>query len=235
LITDADCFPERDWLKACSNKFARDYDLIFGVAPFYQHKNLVNRVSCFENLRNAILSFSMASINLSYTAAARNFGFTKKLFDTLGGYSNTKETISGDDDLLLREAVKKNMKIGTVTNRNSFIYSETKKTFSEYFQQRARHTQTSFYYLVRHQLLLGIWHLLNISFVLSPLMIFINPLYGVLFPLKIILDLLTVKFSQKKFGYKFSVFEIFYLQIFYEFFLIVHFFNARFTKVKWKQ
>jgi cellulose synthase/poly-beta-1,6-N-acetylglucosamine synthase-like glycosyltransferase len=234
LITDADCRPEKNWLKSYSKKFEQDYDMLFGIAPFFRHKTLVNRISCFENLRNSVLSFSLASISLPYTAVARNFGFCKSTFKSLEGYSKTKDTKSGDDDLLLREAVKKNMKIGVVTEPGSFVYSETKKTFAEYFQQKARHTQTSFYYLKKHQLILGLWHLLNLAFLFSPLLILFNPLYGILLPVKILIDVSVIKSNQKKFSYDFSTVEIIYLQIFYELLLIIHFLNARFTDVKWK-
>lgn len=234
LITDADCQPQSNWLEAYSRKFNLGYDMLFGIAPFYQNKSLANRIACFENLRNSLLSFSMASIGLPYTAAARNFGFTKKAFETLGGYSNTKDTISGDDDLLLREAVKKKMRIGVVNEPGSFVYSQTKKTFKEYFQQKARHTQTSFHYLKKHQITLGFWHLLNISLLFSPLLMFFNPLFGILLPAKLLIDFVIVKSNQKKIGYKFSIPEIFYLQIFYETLLIIHFLNARFSDIKWK-
>lgn len=234
LLTDADCRPDTQWLKAYSNKFSLGYDMLFGIAPFYQRDKLVNKIACFENLRGSFLSFTMASLGLPYTAAARNFGFTKKAFDSLGGYSNTRNTISGDDDLLLREAVKKKMKIGVVTESGSFVYSESKKTFKEYIQQRARHTQTSFHYLKKHQVIIGFWHLLNLSFLFSLLLMFFNPLWGILLPAKLIIDFIVVKSNQKKFSYKFSVIEIFYLQILYELLLVFHFFNARFSEVRWK-
>jgi cellulose synthase/poly-beta-1,6-N-acetylglucosamine synthase-like glycosyltransferase len=234
LITDADCRPQSNWLKACSIKFNSGNDILFGIAPFYQHEQLVSKIACFDNLRGSLLSFSMASLGLPYTAAARNFGFTQKTFELLGGYSKTRDTISGDDDLLLREAVRNKMKIGVVTGSGSLVYSEAKKTFKEYFQQKARHTQTSFYYLIKHQLSLGLWHLLNFSFLLSPLLMFFNPIFGVLFPAKLLKDFVMVKSNQKKFGYKFSTLEIFYLQITYEILLIIHFFNARFSDIKWK-
>ncbi|NWG28158.1 MAG: glycosyltransferase [Ignavibacteriaceae bacterium] len=234
LITDADCTPQKKWLECFSKKFQQDYDLLFGIAPFYQRNNFVNKIACFENLRISILSFSMAFLGLPYTAAARNFGFSKKAFESLGGYSRTTDTISGDDDLLLREAVKNKMKIGVVNETGSFVYSETKKTFKEYFRQRARHTQTSFHYLKRHQVILGFWHLLNLAFLFSPLMILFNPLFGILLPSKLISDIAVVKSNQKIFGYRFSVVEIFYLQIFYEILLVFHFFNARFSEIRWK-
>lgn len=234
LITDADCRPETKWLKAYANNFNLGYQMLYGIAPFYQHNNLINNISCFENLKGSLLSFSMASYGLPYTAAARNFGFTKNAFESLGEYSKTKDTISGDDDLLLREAVKSKMKIGVVTETGSFVYSETKNSFIEYFQQKARHTQTSFHYLKRHQVILGFWHLLNLSFLFSPLLMFFNPLLGILLPAKLIIDFIVVKSNQIKFSYKFSIAEIFYLQIFYELLLIIHFFNARFSEIRWK-
>ena len=234
LITDADCRPEINWLKSYAKKFTQGYAMLFGMAPFYQKKNLVNKISCFENLRSSVLSFSMASIGLPYTAAARNFGFSKNAFESLGGYSRTKDTTSGDDDLLLREAVKNNLKIGVVTEPGSFVFSETKKTFSEYFQQKARHTQTSFHYLKKHQLMLGFWHLLNLTFIFSPLLMILNPLFGFLLPAKFLIDIFVVKSNQKKFNYDFSTVEIIYLQVIYELLLVVHFLNARFADIKWK-
>ena len=234
LITDADCKPKKDWLGIYSAKFESDCDLLFGIAPFYQNESLVNKISCFEQLRSSLLSFSMARLGLPFSAAARNFGFTKKAFKAIEGYSNTKDTLSGDDDLLLREAVKRKLKICSVTEPGSFVYSETKKTFKEYLQQRARHTQTSFHYLKKHQFILGFWHLLNLMFLFSPLLIFVNVWFAMLFPAKLIIDFITIKSTQNKFGYKFLFTEIFYLQIFYELLLVVHFINARFSEIKWK-
>lgn len=234
LITDADCRPQKYWLQAYSEKFESGYDVLFGIAPFYKKKHLVNRISCFENLRNSFFSFSLALFGFPYTAAARSFGFAKKAFESIGGYSNTKDTLSGDDDLLLREAVKRKLKIGVVTATDSFVYSETKKTFKEYFQQRARHTQTSFHYLKKHQLVLGFWHLTNLLFLFSPLLTFINVWFGILLPAKLLIDMIVIKLTQKEFGYKFSFTEIFYLQILYEIFLVVHFLNAQFSEIKWK-
>ena len=126
------------------------------------------------------------------------------------------------------------MKIGIVTESGSLVYSETKKTFSEYFQQKARHTQTSFHYLKKHQLVLGIWHLLNLAFLFSPLLMILNPLFGILLPLKLLTDFSVVKSNQKKFSYNFSTTEIIYLQIIYEILLVIHFLNARFADIKWK-
>ena len=233
-ITDADCLPETNWLLCLSSKFNADCDFTFGIAPFYQTNKLVNKVSCYENFRNSMLAISAANFGLAYTASARNFGFKKDAFEKLGGYKNTTETISGDDDLLLREAVKKGLKVCTLTSPGSYVYSETKKTFKEYFSQRARHTQTSFHYPFKQKLFLASWHLMNLVFVFSPAFIFINKIFILPFLIKILFDTAIAIIYQRKFGYRFLIFEVIYLQLIYEIFLIVHFIKAKFGKIEWK-
>ena len=234
LITDADCRPENNWLNYYSEKFSEGFDFVFGNAPFIQDINFVSQVSCFENMRSSILTFAAAKIKFSYSASSRNFGFKKGSFEKIKGYSNTTETLSGDDDLLLREAVKHKLKIGIILNTGSFVYTSAKNNFREYFNQRARHTKTSFYYLPGRQIILALWHLVNLFLLLSPILVLFNKLFFLLFIIKLLFDLLTVKVLQNKFGYKFTSLEIIYLQILYEVFLVVHFVNALFKKDKWK-
>jgi cellulose synthase/poly-beta-1,6-N-acetylglucosamine synthase-like glycosyltransferase len=181
-----------------------------------------------------LLAISAANFGLAYTASARNFSFKKNVFEKIGGYKNTTETISGDDDLLLREAVKKGLKVCTLTSPDSYVYSETKRTFKEYFSQRARHTQTSFHYPFKQKLILALWHLMTLAFVFSPAFIFINKIFILPFIIKVIFDTSTTIIYQRKFGYRFSLFEVIYLQFVYEIFLIVHFIKANFGKIEWK-
>ena len=234
LITDADCIPEENWLKECSKKITSKCDFYFGIAPFIQRKNLVNKISCYENFVNSLLSISASKINLPYTASARNFGFKKEAYENLGGYVKTTDTISGDDDLLLREAVKNKLSICSLTSPGSFVYSETKNTFKDYFSQRARHTQTSFYYPLKQKLFLAVWHSLNIAFIFSLVFMFISFLFVLPFLIKIILDVTRAILYQKKFSYRFKIYQVIYLQILYEFFIVMHFFNARFRRIEWK-
>ncbi|UCH65626.1 MAG: hypothetical protein JSW63_00390, partial [Ignavibacterium sp.] len=109
-----------------------------------------------------------------------------------------------------------------------------KNTFKDYFSQRARHTQTSLFYPLKQKLFLTVWHSFNIAFLLSPLLMFFNILFVLPFIVKIILDVTRAIIYQRKFTYNFKVYEVIYLQIIYELFLIVHLFNARFRKIEWK-
>jgi len=233
LITDADCIPESEWVKSFTSRFSEGYDLLFGIAPFYQNDGFVNRIACFDELRGSLLSFGLANMGYPYSAAARSFGFTKPAYEKIGGYRNTTETLSGDDDLLIREAVKNDLKIGTVTSVNSKVYSEAKTTLREYILQKARHTSTSNYYLFKHQVILAIWHLVNLVFLFSPVISGLSKLFLIPFFLKLGVDWILVNKFQKRFGYTFGRIERIYLQIIYELLLIVNYLLSFFRKNKW--
>ncbi|MFA4923856.1 MAG: glycosyltransferase [Ignavibacteriaceae bacterium] len=234
LFTDADCSPQINWLKAFSNKFSLNFDLLFGFAPFIFKQTFANHFFCFENFRTTLLTFTAASFGLPYSAASRSLGIKKETFLQLGGFSKTLQTLGGDDDLLIREAVKNKCKIGIVAGDKSLVFSNTQESFTDYFLQKRRHTATSFHYLLRHKLFLGFWHLINILAIDSLFFIPFFPEAGFIFLSKIFCDYFIVYSFQKKFKYKFSFGEIFFFQILYECFLVFHFFSAKFFKVKWK-
>ena len=234
VITDADCQPEVNWLNSVAGALDYGYDFIFGVAPINSGTTLVEKLSAFENLRNTYLNISAVGMNIPYSAAARSFAFRKSSFERLGGYTKTTDTISGDDDLLLREAVKHKMLIGTFIEGDAFVYSAAPKSFNEYFLQKQRHLQTSFHYLLKQKMFLGFWHLINLISLFSVVLVFISPVLILPFIIKFIYDLFIVLRHQKKLGHAFKFYEVIYLQILFEVFIIINFFNSVSGKSVWK-
>lgn len=233
MITDADCQPEPDWILSFNAGFSKGYDLLFGPAPFFETGTLINKISRFENLRSSILTFSLCRAGLPYSAAARSFGFTKEAYNKVKGYENTLETASGDDDLLIREAVKHKLNISCILDDNASVFSETKNTFKEFVKQKSRHTSTANFYLFKHKILLALWHSVNLAAVFSPVSLLFFPYFAFLLPVKLLFDLVVCRLLQKIFGYKFNLFEIFYLQIVYEFMLVINYLISFGRKNKW--
>lgn len=234
LITDADCEPAKEWINSFANSFKNENDFLFGIAPYKATKSITNLISRFENLRANIIVFAFAKLGIPYSASARSFGFSKKAFNKIGGYKNTTETLSGDDDLLLREAVNNKFKIGVITNSDAFVFSKTKEKFSEYVNQKSRHTSTSLHYSLKNQLLLGSWHLLNLISLFS---IFALP-FGTefIFPLfiKLVIDLFILNNFLNNFGYKINPLWFIILQINYELNLIYFFFKGLKFSNRWE-
>lgn len=234
MITDADCIVPPLWLQLYSEKFMEGYEFIFSPAPFFQKKFLVNKISCFENLRSSFLTFSFYKMGMPYNCFGRNMGFSKKLFNETQGYENTLEVLSGDDDLLLREAVKRNFKIGIIEENEVFVFSNTKKSFKDYLKQKSRHLKTSHYYSLKVQILIGLWHVINLVMLFSLLLVPVKLIIGIIPLTKIIFDIAVVKSNQKKYLYNFKIHQIIYLQVLYEFMLIINFLNSFIKKDVWK-
>lgn len=234
LVTDADCRPSKYWLRSFSAKFSEGYDVLFGAAPFFKQKGLINKISRYENLRSGILTFAATGLRFPYSAAARSFGYTKEAYNKLNGYHSVSDAIAGDDDLFIREAVKAEMRVGTVLDADSFVYSETANSLPEYLKQKARHLSVSGKYLFTHQLILGLWHGLNLAVLLLLPLSLISAKFLILPAVKIICDILLTAFSQKKFGYNFRLYEILYLQFIYEIFIVINYINGVLKPVKWK-
>ncbi len=173
--------------------------LFLVLHQYILEKHLVEKLSAFENLKNSYLTIAAVGLNIPYSAAARSFGFRKTSFERIGGYSNTTETLSGDDDLLIREAVKNKMLIGTVIEPDALVYSAAPKNFNEYFKQKKRHLQTSFHYLLKQKLFLGFWHLINLISLLSIVLGFISPILALPFAVKVVYDLFVVTKHQQAF------------------------------------
>ena len=234
IITDGDCLLQNNWLLFFAIKFSLGFDIVFGASPFIKTGSLINKISCFENLRSTILTFTAATFGLPYSATARSFGFTKNIYEKINGYKNTAETLGGDDDLFIREAIKQKAKIGCFIEKGGLVFTDSVSSFKDYLKQKARHTSTSFYYLPKHKFLLGAWHLSNLFLLISPFLFFINILFPVLFIFKILIDLVLIKRMQKLINYNFNPFEVIYLQIIYELLLIVNIFNSKLSDIKWK-
>jgi len=233
-VTDADCEVSADWLNYLSSEFVSGYDFIFGPGPFYQRNGFINNISCYENLRSTLLNLFFYSLRLPFSTSARNFGFQRKSFDEIGGFSHTLQTISGDDDLLLREAHLHKQKISFFHGKDSHVFSETSESLRDYIRQRSRHTQTSFHYLPKHQLALLIWHVSNIIIISSPFLIIFSPVFLLPFFIKIVLDICLVKYFEVKLLYKFPVIKLPVLIVSYEFFIILNFFTSLNKKSGWK-
>ncbi len=233
LITDADCEPAENWINSFANEFSKN-DFLFGIAPYRATKSITNLIARFENLRANIIVFAFAKLGVPYSASARSFGFSKNAFNKIDGYTNTTDTLSGDDDLLLREAVKNNFNIGMITDSDAFVFSKTKEKFSKYVNQKSRHTSTSIHYSLKSQLLLGVWHIINLISLFS---IFLLP-FGTefIFPLfiKLVIDIFILNNFQNNFGYKINPLWFIALQINYELNLIYFFLRGLKFSDRWE-
>lgn len=146
LFTDADCKPfSKNWISLMANEFSEKKQIIVGYGGYFQTKNFLNNLICYDSYMIALQYFTAIEFGFPYMCVGRNMAYTKTLWKNVNGFENHKKIKSGDDDLFLKEAAtKKN--IATVLNKNSFTFSETKTSFNDFLKQKSRHTTTAKYY-----------------------------------------------------------------------------------------
>ncbi len=232
-ITDADCIVEKDWLKSISTKISQGYDLVFGYSPLFKEKPLISKISSYENLKNFILYFSSVELGFPFGATARSLAFRKSSYLEVNGYKNTTETLSGDDDLLIREFIKRNFNIGYFLNKDSFVYSYPSDSFKDYLLRKSRHVKTSHHYLIKHKIILTTWYAANFlsffSFFIFPISFF----FIVPSAIKIILDLFLLSLFKNKIKHDFNCFEIIFLEFIYQLLIPINFISSLVLKDKW--
>lgn len=166
LFTDADCEPASNkWvqfmMEGCGN--GRESEIVLGFAPLIRHKGLLSQFQRYETVLTAMQYISYALNGIPYMGVGRNLMYTKEIFRKTGGMSGLMEVTSGDDDLLVSK-MSGYTNVGVVLHPESFMYSEGKKTWLEYFRQKSRHISTSLYYSTIHKILLSVFALSQVGF-----------------------------------------------------------------------
>jgi len=174
VFTDADCEPNsNEWLKHMAGKFTEKKQIILGYGPYKKDRGLLNRLVRLDTVMIGANYLSFAKAGAPYMGVGRNLGYTRSLFLSVNGFKSHYSLQSGDDDLFIQEAAKR----GNFTiciHPDSFAYSESKNTWSDWYKQKSRHFTTTEYYGVIKKLLLGIYPLSLLLFYTSFFTLFIH-------------------------------------------------------------
>ena len=219
LFTDADCDPaSKNWLKLMASKFSPKKEIVLGYGPYKKEPGLLNRLIRLDTVMIASNYLSFAKAGIPYMGVGRNMGYTKSLFLSVNGFKSHYALQSGDDDLFIQEAAKKR-NYTICTDPESFSYSESKKTWSDWYKQKSRHFTTTEHYRVIKKLLLGIYPLTLLFFYASFITLCINyqlcwlsiGVFSFILLLKwIVQGRILVKLREKGFVWIFPFWDLFY-------------------------
>jgi len=196
LLTDADCFPESEWIKSMVHYFEDKVGIVVGHSP-YTGKGFINRLVQLDNL--SIIAVGAGGIGGGYPilSVGRNFAYRREVYEEIGGFEKIKDFSSGDDDLLLmlvREQT--DWKIRFASNPDSFVFTQPPKTSQEAIKQRMRWASKGLYYTIPMTLSLVAVFFYNLFLFITIPLFFLNflsltvPLISLV--IKIILDFILI-------------------------------------------
>jgi glycosyltransferase involved in cell wall biosynthesis len=157
LLTDADCVPASEfWMQKMQDGYRNGIEVVLGYSPYKKSAGFLNKIIRFETFHTALQYLSYALAGLPYMGVGRNLSYKKDVFFRNKGFSAINHVTGGDDDLFINKVATKD-NTAVVIDPDTFMLSEPKKTFGEWFRQKSRHYTTAKYYKPRHKLLLGLY------------------------------------------------------------------------------
>jgi len=172
LLTDADCMPSsKNWLANMQLHFNKSTEIVLGYGAYRKEGGLLNKLIRFDTMIIAMHYLSHALKQNAYMGVGRNLAYRKSLFFNSKGFAKHNHVVSGDDDLFVNENTTTSNTVIEI-QPGSFTVSDSKKTFSEWFAQKLRHTSSGKYYKARHKLMLFVEPFFTLLFYVSLVMLF---------------------------------------------------------------
>lgn len=169
-FTDADCVPPPRWLETLAAHAAAEPDAVLvGVGPFRKTRGALNAFVRYETLVTALLTAAAVGLGRPYMAVGRNFSYPRSMFDRIGGFEHSLQSLSGDDDLLVQEAHRHGIPVRYVADPDAFVVSEAPKTWRQWARQKLRHTSAGRHYDRGVQFALAVFHGSNLLVWCAPL------------------------------------------------------------------
>lgn len=235
LITDGDAAPSAGWARAMAGELDAGADVAFCAVANFRASGLPNAFARYERFRVSFLTFAAAGWGAPYSAVGSGFGYRRAAYETIGGYEAIAETLSGDDDLFLREAARRGLRATATTDPHALVRAEAPTTWRDYFRQKARHTSTSAHYLLRHKIILGVWHFLNLAPYVSAGAAFWDPILAAPLGVKVLADVSTAAALKRRFGDRFSPLSDAAFALVAELAPAAHYLRARLGEETWKE
>ncbi len=139
LFTDADCRPAGPhWVRLMQRGFA-EADLVLGFSNYAAAPGLLNALVRYETLLTAAQYLSFAWAGHPYMGVGRNLAYSAAIFHRVKGFASHMRALSGDDDLLVRDAVAAGARVAIVADAPAHTISQPPATWRAWWRQKTRH------------------------------------------------------------------------------------------------
>jgi hypothetical protein len=145
--------------------------VLVGYSPFRKSPGALNAFVRYETLVTALMTAAAVGLGRPYMAVGRNFSYPRSVFERIGGFEHSLQSLSGDDDLLVQEAHGHGVPVRYVADPDAFVVSEAPKTWRRWARQKLRHTSAGRHYDRAVQFALAVFHGSNLLVWLAPLVL----------------------------------------------------------------
>lgn len=140
-FTDADCVPPPEWLSvlASTHSSAPNATVLVGYSPL-RGSGLLGGFAGYDTLVAGMYAAATAGLGRPYLAVGRNLSYPRSVFEQVGGFAESQESMSGDDDLFVQAVHRHDAApVRALLDERSFVPSEGPVTWRDWLHQKQRH------------------------------------------------------------------------------------------------
>ena len=178
LFTDADCIPATNqWLRLMQRGFSHNggADVVLGFSAYIEAPGFLNQLVRYETLLTAAQYLSFAWRGWPYMGVGRNLAYTRACFTATKGFASHIRQLSGDDDLLVQDAMRARQRVAVVADAGAHTLSEPAETWRAWWRQKRRHLSAGRAYRTADRLRIGTFLLANTLFYLATVALVFSP------------------------------------------------------------
>lgn len=164
LFTDADCRPEKGWVRSMISMFDDSVGLVAGFSPQTAPGGFWGDVLQIDAASAAFVAAGTIGLGRGVTCTGRNLAVRRRALFDIGGYASLPDSLSGDDDFLLHNISRHpRWKVKYAFDPASVVPAAGPQNVRCFLQQKKRHLSAGRDFQPLSQFLYALFHLANLA------------------------------------------------------------------------
>jgi hypothetical protein len=150
-------------------------DLVLGFSAYAEAPGFLNKLIRYETLLTGAQYLSFSWRGWPYMGVGRNLAYTRACFTATKGFASHIRQLSGDDDLLVQDAVRYGQRVTEVADASAHTLSEPAATWAVWWRQKRRHLSAGRAYRFADRLRVGTFVAANVLFYVATVVLLFSP------------------------------------------------------------
>ncbi len=147
MTTDADCIARPGWLRSMAGRFEADIGIVQGPKRIRGDGSLLSRYQEHEVFGLVSIEAATFALGRPMIASAPSLAYRRSLYESVGGFQGLEDTVSGDDDMLVRKMQKvPGWKVAYNPAPDACVTTSPAPTWAGMLTQRARWASNGAHY-----------------------------------------------------------------------------------------
>lgn len=147
MTTDADCMARPGWLRSMAMRFDSGIGIVQGPKRIRGDGTLISRYQEHEVFGLVSIEAATFALGRPMIASAPSLAYRKALYESVGGFRGLEDTVSGDDDMLVRKMQKDpRWKVAYNPSPDACVTTSPVTEWGALLQQRARWASNGAHY-----------------------------------------------------------------------------------------